>query len=449
MTHKLPEVVIVGQVNTGKSTLFNRLCGYRKAIEHHTPGVTRDRLYADVHSDYGSFTIVDTGGLLAGDIFEDDVSENVQAALEKARLILFLIDARCERTSVDNFVADLVRKAGRPYLLVANKVDPQSAESLAFGSYELGMGEPIAISAAHGVGIGNLIEQICKTLKIKPSSIATTPDLATAEENLGSTINVTILGRPNVGKSTLLNALLGKDRAIVSKHAGTTRDATDTEHVVDGQKYVLIDTAGLRHKARVTDDIEYYSTTRTLESLKRADIALLLLDATATISEQDQRIAGFIEECGCGCIIVVNKWDLIPEKDEHTILVYEDEILGRLKFIRHVPFLFISAKTKQRVTNLYEIIQHVYENTQQKLQTAELNKCLADAQLKKPAPSFKGKRLRIYYATQTSNKPFIITLFVNNPELVHFSYKRYLENRLREWFQIDGVPVRIVFRKKS
>ena len=445
----LPEVVIVGQVNTGKSTLFNRLCGKRQAIEHHTPGVTRDRLYADIQSDYGSFTIVDTGGLLAGDIFEGDVTENVQASLLKAKLIIFLIDARQGITSVDQFVANLVRMSGKPYLLVANKVDPQTQDGLAYSSYELGMGEPVAISAAHGVGIGNLTEQICLKLKLKPSSLATTPDLLSAQNNMGSTIKVTILGRPNVGKSTLVNALLGKERAIVSKHAGTTRDATDTEHVVDGQKYVLIDTAGLRHKARVTDDIEYYSTTRTLESLKRADIAVLLLDATATISEQDQRIAGFIEESGCGCIIVVNKWDLIPEKDEHTILVYEDEILGRLKFIRHVPFLFISAKTKQRVTNLYEIIQHVYKNTQKKLQTSELNKCLADAQLKKPAPSFKGRRLRIYYATQTGNKPFIITLFVNNPELVHFSYKRYLENRLREQFAIDGVPIRIVFRKKS
>ena len=440
MKTRLPTVASIGQPNTGKSPLFNRILGHRKAIEHHTPGVTRDH-------------------------FETLVSQQIQDILQRAHLFIFLTDGRSGPTAIDSYVADLLRKSKKPFLLVVNKIDTPNKEDLIHQFYSLGIGNPVPISASHGLGIGHLLDTVCEQLEAlghlgiralgnseKPEGVegpATSNQQLTTIDQQPVTIKVTILGRPNVGKSTLLNALVGKERSIVSDIAGTTRDALDTDHTYNDQHYLFIDTAGLRHKARVTDDVEYYSTTRSLDSLKQVDVALLVLDAQATITEQDQRIAGHIEKSGCGCIILVNKWDAIPDKDEYTLSVFEHEISGRLKFMKDAPYLFISAKTKQRVTKIYDQIQAVYQNLSQKLSTSELNQCIGQAQQHKPAPSFKGKRLKIYYTVQTGNKPFIITCFVNNPLLVHFSYKRYLENRLREWFQLEGVMVRVVFRKKS
>ncbi|MFC1478940.1 ribosome biogenesis GTPase Der [Candidatus Margulisiibacteriota bacterium] len=444
MASRLPKVVIVGRPNTGKSTLFNRILGKRKAIEHCTPGVTRDCIRANVAKYDKEFTLIDSGGLLAGDLFEDEVTAHVQAIIKEASLILLLLDARGELTSTDSFCADIVRKSGKPYLLVANKIDTPDKESLASDFYSLGMGDPLMISASHNLGIGSLIDAICDILPNQPANLPVCqPPVVT------DTIKVAILGRPNVGKSTLLNALLGRTMAIVSPHAGTTRDAIDIDHMYEGQHYTFIDTAGLRHKARVTDNIEYYTTTRTMQSLEQADVAILLLDATATITEQDQRIAGFIKDSGCACLVAVNKWDLIPDKDEHTMLIFEDEIAGRLKFLRFVPFLFISAKTKQRVTNSYEKIRDIYKNATQKISTSALNRAIEQAQLQKPAPSFKGRRLKIYYSVHTGNRPFVITCFVNNTQLIHFSYRRFLENRIRESFNLEGIPLRIIFKKKT
>ncbi|MFH1429671.1 MAG: ribosome biogenesis GTPase Der, partial [Candidatus Margulisiibacteriota bacterium] len=445
MAHRLPKVVIVGRPNTGKSTLFNRIIGKRKSIEHHTPGVTRDCIRVNVEKYDKPFTLIDSGGLLVGDLFENEVTANVQAILKEAALVILLLDARGELTSADSFCADMVRRSGKPYLLVANKIDTPEKESLAFGFYGLGMGEPLMVSAAHNIGIGGLIEAICKVLPNPPSlPVQNNQLIIQPDTEKLSPIHVAILGRPNVGKSTLLNALIGRDMAIVSPHAGTTRDSIDIEHLYEGQNYIFIDTAGLRHKARVTDDIEYYTTTRTMQSLEQADVAILLIDATSTITEQDQRIAGLIKESGCACLVVVNKWDLIPDKDEHTMCVFEDEISGRLKFLRFVPFLFISAKTKQRVTNIYEKIINAYKNATQDIPTGPLNRVIEQAQLNKPAPSFKGKRLKIYYSVHTGNRPFVIACYVNNTQLVHFSYRRYLENRIRESFNLEGIPITLI-----
>jgi GTP-binding protein len=430
------------------------------------------------------FSLVDTGGLLSGDEFEKEVKEQVEDVLQDTALIIFLADARLGITAADESISRLVRRSGKPALMLVNKVDTQAQRDLIHEFNRLGLGEPMQISASHGLGIGDLLDVIVRRIvdssqysvvssedtedkkqvatgkdrskEVKKKRSNKDADKAEATEAQGENeetkekvIKVAILGRPNVGKSTLINALLGRKRSIVSSIPGTTRDAVDAEQTYEGQKYLFIDTAGLRHKARITDDIEYYSTNRTAESLREADVALLMLDAAMTISEQDQRIAGFIEEIGCGCIVIVNKWDLIEEKDEHTINVFEDEIVGRLKFLQGTPFVFISAKTKQRVSNIYGEILKVYKNIQQKIATSEINRCMEAAFKKKPPPNYKGKRLKLYYSVQTGNRPFIFSLFVNNPQLVHFSYKRYLENCLREHFVLDGVPFRIVFRAKK
>jgi GTP-binding protein len=495
MAH-LPEVVLVGKPNTGKSTLFNRLLRKRKAIEHSIAGVTRDYIQAIVHTENGDFVLTDTGGLFAGDRFESMVLDVAKQVLDRADLILFLVDAKTGMASADQWVLELIRPYQSRCLVVVNKVDTPDKESELTSFYKLGMGEPLPVSAAHGRGIGELLEQIGERLKLESKEPPTSPadgvtpsalaergrrsgrrgardEEAKPQSSTGvspvssdectgkmpvllenatgkrtpSVIKVTIVGRPNVGKSTLINALLGKERAIVSPHAGTTRDVLDIAHTLNGQAYVFMDTAGLRRPSKVHEDLEYYSVSRALDSLKDADVVLLVLDAMETISEQDQRIAARIEEAGCGVVILLNKWDLIP-KNEHTILAFEDEIQKRLGGLRHAAMLTISAKTKQRVSDIYARITEVYQRLQAKIPTPDLNRCLQDVVREKAPPSYKGRRLKIFYAVHVSQRPFLLHIFVNDPGLLHFSYRRYLENRLREQFPLEGVIVKIAYRKK-
>lgn len=438
MHAKLPRVVILGQPNAGKSTLFNRLIRKRKSIEYRVPGITRDYVMEDVEWEGCAFTLIDTGGLMAQDHFEADVTQQIHTLIKTARLIIFLVDGLVGITPIDLHLADLLRKSQKPVFLVVNKIDTHDKESLSYVFYELGMGDPLYVSSAHGRGITYLQEKICAFLSNEPVA----PVAKTTEED---PIHVAIIGRPNVGKSTLLNALLGENRTIVSEHAGTTRDAIDAVHHYKNQCYIFTDTAGLRHKAKVENDVEYYSGQRTLDSLSKADIALLMLDATSTITEQDQRIAGMIEEQGCGCVIVLNKWDLIP-KNDHTYYIFEEEILERLKFFRFTPVVFISAKTHQRVSTLYDHIQTVFHNLKQTLPTPALNTCIHDAMEKRRPPAYKGQRLKVLYAVHTGNRPFLITVFVNHTHLIHFSYKRYLLNALRAQFKLEGVPLRLLFK---
>ncbi|WP_054697435.1 ribosome biogenesis GTPase Der [Syntrophomonas palmitatica] len=434
-----PVVAIVGRPNVGKSTLFNRLVGARKAIVEDVPGVTRDRLYDNTDWSGREFIIIDTGGIRfdEGDIFSKEIKMQAEVAIEEADVIVFVVDAREGITTEDEEVAQLLRRSEKPVVLAANKVENFDRQLEYFEFYNLGLGEPIPVSSMHGMNTDQLLDAVIEKF----------PD-AGQEDDDPDTIKIAIVGRPNVGKSSLVNAFLGESRVIVSDVPGTTRDAIDTPFKYNGKKYILIDTAGIRKKSRIKESTEKYSVIRSLKSIERADVVLFLLDGTEGVIEQDKRIAGYIHEEGRANIIVVNKWDLV-KKDEHTMNRFDKDIREELKFLSYSPIMYVSAVTKQRVFKLLEIVDLVAEQAARRITTAELNRVLNEAMMLNPLPGAGKRKVKIYYATQVRITPPSFVLFTNHPDLVHFSYLRYLENAMRKNFGFEGTPIRLIVREKS
>lgn len=434
-----PIVAIVGRPNVGKSTLINKIARKRIAIVEDLPGVTRDRLYVDAEWLGREFILVDTGGLEPDtqDPLLQEMMKQSRLAMEEADVILFLVDGRDGLQPSDEDVAQILRSSKKPVILAVNKVDSQKQEALVYEFYSLGLGDPISISAANMLNFGDLLDEIAAHFPSE-EEIEDDPD----------TLKIAVIGRPNVGKSSLVNALLGKERMIVSDIAGTTRDAVDSPFEANGQKFTLIDTAGLRRKSKVDDGVERYSVIRTLRAVDRADVVLMVIDAETGVTEQDKRIAGYAHEGGKACIILVNKWDLI-EKDNRTVNEYTRTLRHELIFLTYAPVLFISAVTKQRLSKIPELVCHVVEQNQMRVPTGTLNQLVQDAIAVTPPPSVRGKRLKIYYATQVAIKPPTFVFFVNDPEIFHFSYMRYLENIFRETFLFEGTPIRLYARGRK
>ncbi|HOF99897.1 MAG: GTPase Der [Firmicutes bacterium ADurb.Bin248] len=434
-----PLVAIVGRPNVGKSTFFNRIIGKRVAIVEDTPGVTRDRIYGDAEwLDY-HFTLIDTGGIepMKEDIISQQMRRQAELAIETADVIVFLVDGREGLTASDLEVADLLRRSKKPIVLGVNKVDHPKYADAEYEFYELGIGKPVIISSEQGLGLGDLLDEVVRYF----------PRMG-AGENPDVT-NVAVVGRPNVGKSSLVNALLGSERTIVSDIPGTTRDSIDSPFRWNGKDYVLVDTAGIRRKRAIEDEsIERYSVIRSLGAIRRADVALIVVDAKLGLSEQDVKIAGYVHEEGKAGVLIVNKWDLI-EKDTHTMNEFKKKLAADLAFMDYVPMLFISALTGQRVGKVMEYADMAYEQNCRRVSTGTLNDIVAEAVSVTEPPSDRGRRLRIYYATQVSVKPPTFVLFVNDPELMHFSYKRYLENYFRKSFGLDATPMRLIVRAKT
>jgi len=434
-----PIVAIVGRPNVGKSTVFNRIIGDRLAIVEDKPGVTRDRIYGTGEWMGRSFSIIDTGGIqLDGD---DEMLKSIrmqaELAIEEADAIIFMVDAKAGMTPADTEVAEMLYRAQKPVLLAVNKVDNLKRQDDIYEFYSLGFGDPIAISGSHGTGIGDLLQAVAGKLPEKED-----------DEYDEDTIRVALIGRPNVGKSSLVNAILGEERVIVSDQAGTTRDAIDTPFVKDGQKFVLIDTAGMRKRGKVYESTEKYSVMRAMQAIERADVVLVVLNGEEGIIEQDKHIAGYAHEAGKAAVFVVNKWDAV-EKDDKTMQRFTQSIRDHFLFMTYAPIVFVSAKTKQRLNKLLPVVVEVSEQHAMRVQTHLLNDVVADAVALNPPPTDKGRRMKINYATQVSVKPPTILLFVNDPELMHFSYERYIENRIRAAFGFEGTPIRLFTRKKS
>ena len=435
-----PVVVVVGRPNVGKSTLFNALAGERISIVKDTPGVTRDRIYADVNwLDY-HFTMIDTGGIEpdSRDVILSQMREQAEIAIATADVIIFLTDVRQGLQDSDSKVADMLRRSGKPVVLVVNKVD--SFEKFmpdVYEFYNLGIGDPFPISAASMLGLGDMLDEVVKHF----------PDYAKDEEE-DERPKVAIIGKPNVGKSSLINKLAQEDRVIVSDIAGTTRDAIDTDITYDGKEYVFIDTAGLRRKNKIKEEIERYSIIRAVTAVERADVCIIVIDATEGVTEQDAKIAGIAHERGKGIIIAVNKWDAI-EKDDKTIYRHTEKIRQILSFMPYAEIIFISAKSGQRLNKIFELIDVVIANNSMRVATGVLNEIVTEAVAMQQPPSDKGKRLRIYYTTQVAVKPPTFVIFVNDKELMHFSYTRYLENRIRETFGFRGTALKFIIRERK
>jgi len=442
-----PIVAIVGRPNVGKSTLFNRLIGERRAIVQDEPGTTRDRVYGTAEWVGVEFTIIDTGGLQDDDeipgepgeaetIIAQQTREQATSAISEADVIVFMVDSRGGPTASDAEIAGMLRRADKPTILAANKADSLARREMVYEYYELGLGEPVAISAYHGNGTGDLLDRIVENL----------PDVEMEEEE-DENPRIAIVGRPNVGKSRLLNALLGQERAIVSDLAGTTRDSLDTQIEWKGQPITLIDTAGIRRRGRVEQGIERFSVMRSMRAIDRADVVLLVIDATEDFTAQDLHIAGYVEEQKKGLVVIVNKWDLI-EKDSKTMDVYRERAAHQLDFIPYAPLVFISAKFGQRVDQVLETALGILEEREKRVSTAALNKMLKDAVAKHQPPSRPGKWLKFYYATQADTAPPTFIIFTNDPKQIHFGYRRYLENEIRDAFGFKGTPLRISFRSR-
>lgn len=435
-----PIVAIVGRPNVGKSTLFNRLCQQRISIVEDTPGVTRDRVYADAEWLKYNFTLIDTGGLEpeSDDFMLKQMLRQAEVAIETANVIIFVVDAKTGATDVDMEVANILRRAKKPIVLAANKIDNFDKSALdAYEFYSLGLGDPVPISSGQALGLGDLLDEVVKYFP-EPAEDDDEPD----------TIKVAIVGKPNVGKSSLVNRILGEERVIVSDIPGTTRDAIDTYYERDGQKYLFIDTAGMRRKSKVKEDIERFSVIRAVAAIERSDVCLIMIDASEGFTEQDTKVAGMAHEAGKASIFVINKWDLI-EKDDKTMNRYIDEVRDEFIFMPYAPTLFISVKTGQRVDKLFEMINLVYQNSNHRVSTGLLNDVLIDAMAVNEPPNDKGRQLKIYYVTQVSVEPPTFVLFVNDTELMHFSYKRFLENRFRQAFGFKGTPIRFIVRNKA
>lgn len=435
-----PVVAIVGRPNVGKSTLFNVLAGDKISIVQDTPGVTRDRIYADVTWLNYNFTIVDTGGIEpeSNDIILKSMREQAEIAIATADVIMFITDVRQGLVDSDGKVADMLRRSGKPIVLVVNKVDSfEKYMPDVYEFYNLGLGDPQPISAASMLGIGDMLDQVVQYF----GENATTED---SDERP----RIAIIGKPNVGKSSIINKLLGEERVIVSDIAGTTRDAIDTSIKRNGTEYVFIDTAGLRRKNKIKEEIEQYSIIRTVSAVERCNVAVLVIDASEGITDQDTKIAGIAHERGKGMIIVVNKWDIV-EKDDKTMNKFTQEIRQKLSYMPYAQLLFVSAKTGQRLPKLFETIDAVIENHSLRVATGVLNEIMAEAVALNQPPSDKGKRLRLYYITQVAVKPPTFVIFVNDKELMHFSYTRYIENKIREAFGFSGTPLKFIIRERK
>ena len=430
-------VAIVGRANVGKSTIFNRIVGKRVSIVEDTPGVTRDRISGDASWLTREFRIIDTGGIeLENASFTEQIKMQAEIAIEEADIFLFVVNGREGITKEDTFVARLLQKSRKPVVLAVNKIEDQIYKDNIYDFYSLGIGDPIAVSGSHGIGIGDVLDEIIHQLP------------AVEETQEDDVIRFSIIGRPNVGKSSLTNAILGEERVIVSDIEGTTRDAIDTAFEKDGQKYCVVDTAGMRKKGKVYENIEKYSVLRALSAIEKSNVVLMVIDGHQGIVEQDKHVAGYAHEAGKAVILVVNKWDLI-EKDSKTMKKMENQIREQLKYLDYAPIVFVSAKDHKRVHLLLPLIQEVYANSQKRVATSVLNDVLIDAQTMNPTTTFNGGRLKIYYANQVSVCPPTFVLFTNDPQYLHFSYKRYLENRLRDAFGFEGTPIHILCRKRD
>lgn len=431
-----PLVAIVGRPNVGKSTLFNKIVGRKISITENRPGVTRDRLYADAVWRGKKFTVIDTGGieLKSQDTMWREILRQADLAIEMAQVIILLLDGKEELTSSDYDVAEKLRRSHKPVVLAINKVDNFSQDKL-FEYYALGLGEPIAVSAEHSQGIGDVLDEVVAHFE-------------SGDEEETDRLKIAVVGKPNAGKSSLVNRLLGFERSIVTNIAGTTRDAIDTPFELDGKKYLLIDTAGIRKKKNVTDDVEYYSVLRAFDAVRRADVCLAVVDSSEGLTEQDVKILGYVHEQGKPSVIVMNKWDLI-EKDTNTINKFEDKLKVDLSFMDYFKSVYVSAKTGQRAEKILKVAETVYENANRRISTGTLNDLILDAVRTNEPASYNGRRLKVYYCSQPSVCPPTFVLFVNDEILLHFSYKRYLENVLRRSFDFSGTPIRIVTRNRN
>ena len=433
----LPIVAIVGRPNVGKSTLFNRIINERVAIVEDRPGVTRDRNYARASWMGHQFSIIDTGGITWEDsTIDEEIRAQAEIAIEEADVIVMLADASQGVTSLDERIAHLLYRADKPVLLAVNKADNPEQRTDIYDFYSLGLSDPIPVSGSHGTGIGDLLDEVVKNFP------------ADAEKTEEGVISFSVIGRPNVGKSSIVNSLLGEERVIVANEEGTTRDAIDTPFVKDGTKFRVVDTAGIRRRGKVYEKTEKYSVMRAMSAMERSDVAILVLDASTGIREQDKHVAGYAHEAGLGMIIAVNKWDL-PKKDSSSGKDFEAVIREEFSYLDYAPIVFVSAKTGKNIDQLPKMVKEVYENKNQRIQSSVLNDLLLEASRLVPAPMVKGKRLRVYYMTQVKTNPPTFVVFCNDPELMHFSYQRFLINQLRENFDFTGTPIKILPRKRK
>ncbi|MBT2656409.1 ribosome biogenesis GTPase Der [Bacillus sp. ISL-18] len=433
-----PVIAIVGRPNVGKSTIFNRIVGERVSIVEDVPGVTRDRIYSSGEWLTHDFNVIDTGGIDIGDEpFLEQIRQQAEVAIDEADVIIFLTNGREGVTAADEEVAKILYKSKKPIVLGVNKIDNPEMRELLYDFYSLGFGEPIPVSGSHGLGLGDLLDEAAKYFpKSKPIEY---------DEDV---VKFSLIGRPNVGKSSLVNAILGEDRVIVSNIAGTTRDAVDSPYTYNGQRYVIIDTAGIRKRGKVYETTEKYSVLRALRAIERSDVVLVVINAEEGIIEQDKKIAGYAHEAGRAVVIVVNKWDAV-EKDEKTMKELEQKIREHFLFLSYAPIVFLSAKTKKRIHTLMPMINTASDNHSMRVETSVLNDVIMDAVAMNPTPTDKGRRLKIYYATQVAVKPPTFVVFVNEPELMHFSYERFLENRIRDAFGFEGTPIKIYARERK
>ncbi len=433
-----PTIAIVGRPNVGKSTLFNRIAGERISIVEDIPGVTRDRIYATGEWLGREFSIIDTGGIdLSDEPFMEQIKHQAEIAIDEADVIIFVASGKEGVTDADEFVSRILYKSNKPVILAVNKVDNPEMRNDIFEFYSLGLGEPYPVSGSHGLGLGDVLDEAVKhfSTEIEPE-----------EEGI---IKFSLIGRPNVGKSSLINAILGEERVIVSDIEGTTRDAVDTEFVDDnGQKFIMIDTAGMRKRGKVYESTEKYSVMRAMRAIERSDVVLFVINGEEGIREQDKRIAGYAHEAGRGMVIVVNKWDLV-KKDTHTMKAFEEKIRDEFQYLDYAPIIFVSAETKQRLNKLPALIEEVSKNQSMRIPSALLNDVIMDAVAINPTPTDKGRRLKIFYSTQVAIKPPTFVVFVNEEELMHFSYSRFLENQIRKAFTFEGTPIRIISRRRK
>lgn len=428
---------IVGRPNVGKSTVFNRIIGERKSIVEDTPGVTRDRIYGKAEWLTKEFRVIDTGGIqIENQPFKEEIEMQVEIAIEEADSIVFVVNGRDGLTRDDEHIAKMLRKSQKPVILVVNKIDDLQFRDAIYEFYALGLGDPIALSGTHGIGIGDMLDKIIESF---PQN--------TRNEYDGMT-RFCLIGRPNVGKSSLVNAILNQDRVIVSNIEGTTRDAIDTPFKREGKEYVVVDTAGIRKRGKVYENIEKYSVMRAMSAIERCDVVLVVIDGESGIRDQDKHVAGYAHEAGKGVIIIYNKWDTV-DKDENSTVSIEKKLRNEFVYLGYAPILFVSATTKQRIHQILPLIDMVHDYSLLRIQTNVLNEVILDAQLMTPPPTHNGKRLRIYYCSQVAVAPPTFVLFVNDPELMHFSYKRFLENKLREAFDFTGTTLRLIAREKT
>ena len=434
-----PIVAVVGRPNVGKSTLFNRIAGERISIVEDTPGVTRDRIYAHAEWLGKHFSMIDTGGIEISDQpLLTQIRQQAEIAIDEADVIIFVADVENGVTDADEQVARILYRSNKPVVLAVNKVDNPERRSDIYDYYSLGLGEPYAVSSVHGIGMGDLLDAVIKEF----------PDNAANDEDYS--IHFSFIGRPNVGKSSLVNAILGENRVIVSNVAGTTRDAINTQfETADGQKFTMVDTAGIRKKGKIYENTERYSLMRSMRAIDDSDVVLVVLNAEEGIRELDKHIAGYAHEAGCGVIIVVNKWDTLKEKDHRTMTDFTNLIRQEFQYLSYAPIIFVSAKTKQRLNQLPGLIEEVYQHHRQRIQSAVLNDVLMDAIAANPTPTQNGRRLRVYYGTQVATEPPTFVIFVNDPELMHFSYERYLENQIRKAFDFSGTPIHLIKRQRQ